>query len=154
MEPIDRYEALEVLKTAPVAHLGVIDGDRPYVTPMSFVLSGERLLFRTMGGRKLEALRQSPQVCVEVSDLDASTGDWVSVIAYGDAAEVADDALKTLTVSLLFDKYDEMIGSPFGRNGGLRAVAGFPHVIEVPIDELSGMCSGRGFSARTRPGRL
>jgi len=154
MDPIDRSEALQVLKTAPVAHIGVIDGDRPYVTPMSFVLSGERILFRTMGGRKLDAIRANPRVCIEVSDLDPSTGDWVSVIAYGDAAEVTDDDLKTLTVSLLFDKYDQMIGSPFGRNGGLRAVSGFPHVIEVPIDEVTGMCSGRGFSARTRPGRL
>lgn len=31
---------------------------------------------------------------------------------------------------------------------------GFPHVIGVSIDEISGMCSGRGFSHRARPGRL
>jgi hypothetical protein len=36
----------------------------------------------------------------------------------------------------------------------LQPVAAFPHVIEVTINEISGMSSGRGFAFRTRPGRL
>jgi len=33
-------------------------------------------------------------------------------------------------------------------------MARFPHVVQVPIDEITGMTSGGGFAMRTRPGRL
>jgi nitroimidazol reductase NimA-like FMN-containing flavoprotein (pyridoxamine 5'-phosphate oxidase superfamily) len=68
MDQIGKDEALEVLQSAPVAHLGMIEGGEPYVTPMSFVVSGDRILFRTMAGKKLDALRASHSVCVEVAN--------------------------------------------------------------------------------------
>jgi nitroimidazol reductase NimA-like FMN-containing flavoprotein (pyridoxamine 5'-phosphate oxidase superfamily) len=154
MDQIGKDEALEVLQSAPVAHLGMIEGGEPYVTPMSFVVSGDRILFRTMAGKKLDALRANPSVCVEVANYDEDTGDWVSVIVRGRATEVTDEALKNETVSLLFRKYDTVMGSPLSPGGGLQPLAGLPHVVEVTIDEISGVSSGRFFSVRTRPGRL
>jgi hypothetical protein len=56
-------------------------------------------------------------------------------------------------VELLMNKYEAVLGSPLGR-GGLQPMASFPHVVAVEIEEISGMTSGRGFSYRTRPGRL
>jgi len=154
MELIATEEALKVLEAAPVAHLGMIEADRPYVTPMSFVMSGERILFRTMAGRKLEALRKNPTVCIEVSNLDEETGDWVSVIVRGTAVEVDEDDVKVAIVSELFHKYEKVMGSPLSATGGVQPIMGLPHVIAVEIEEITGMVSGRGFSGRTRPGRL
>lgn len=154
MDELDRSEALQLLARAPVAHLGVVEGGVPYVTPMSFVMSEERILFRTMAGRKLDAIRAHPHVCIEVSEFDEKTGHWASVIVDGTAGEVSDDDLKSTVVSLLLRKYEEVIGSPLSRSGGLRAIAGLPHVIGVTIDGISGMSSGSGWSPRTRPGRL
>jgi hypothetical protein len=54
---------------------------------------------------------------------------------------------------MLLEKYAAVLGSPLG-TGGLQPMASFPHVLEVSIDEITGMTSGRGFSFRTRPGRL
>jgi nitroimidazol reductase NimA-like FMN-containing flavoprotein (pyridoxamine 5'-phosphate oxidase superfamily) len=153
METLGRDEALAILETASVAHLGMIDEGEPYVTPMSFVVSGNRVLFRTMAGRKLDALRENPAVCVEASQFDEETGDWKSVIVRGRAREVEEDALKQATVSMLLHKYQKVMGSPLG-SGGVRPLADSPHFIEVEIEDVTGMSSGRGLSARTRPGRL
>jgi nitroimidazol reductase NimA-like FMN-containing flavoprotein (pyridoxamine 5'-phosphate oxidase superfamily) len=153
VEPISDEEALQLLAEAWVAHIGVVDDDKPYVTPMSFVLDGRRLLFRTKPGKRFEAIGDNPNVCVEVSRFDEDTGDWVSVVITGTARELTDEATTSRTVELLFNKYEAFLGSPLG-HGGLQPMASFPHVIEVTIEEITGMSSGRGFGFRTRPGRL
>ncbi|HET9203468.1 MAG TPA: pyridoxamine 5'-phosphate oxidase family protein [Acidimicrobiia bacterium] len=153
MEPIAEDEALEFLAEAMVAHIGVVRDGKPYVTPMSFVLDGRRLFFRTKPGMRLEAIAANPSVSIEVSHFDEVTGDWVSVVVTGTATERTDEPTTTRTVELLFQKYEVVLGSPLG-HGGLQPMASFPHVIEVTIEEITGMSSGRGFTFRTRPGRL
>jgi nitroimidazol reductase NimA-like FMN-containing flavoprotein (pyridoxamine 5'-phosphate oxidase superfamily) len=71
----------------------------------------------------------------------------------GTASETTDDETTSRAVELLMNKYEAVLGSPLGR-GGLQPMASFPHVVAVEIEEISGMTSGRGFSYRTRPGRL
>lgn len=153
MEFLDREAAMEILLTQSVAHLGVIVDGKPYVTPMSYVVDGDRIRFRTMPGRKLAAIKEQPNVCVEVSSYDDS-GSWSSAIVSGTAYEVEDDALKRATIAQLFEKYREAMGDPLSSKSGLGSLEGAPHVIEVVIDDLTGATSGSGFSRRTRPGRL
>lgn len=153
MESLSREQALEVLENAPVAHLGLIDGERPYVTPMSFVVEGDRIFFRTMAGKKLDALRANPFVCIEASKYDEETGEWESVIVWGVARETDEDSIKQDVISHLFRKYEKAVGSPLS-GSGMRPLEDLPHVVVVEMEEVSGMTSGRGWSQRTRPGRL
>lgn len=154
MEQLSHDESLKVLEEAPVAHIGMIDEGRPYVTPMSFVVSENRILFRTMPGRKLDALRETPEVCIEVSIYDDDSGEWASVIVNGRASIVEDANTRSEMIGRLFRKYEKVMGSPLSRGGGLQSLPTDPHVVEVPIEEVSGMASGKGWSRRTRPGRL
>lgn len=154
MDELTREEAMEVLEREYVAHLGVIADEAPYVTPMSYVVDDSRILFRTMPGRKLEGIRSNPSVCIEVSRFDGETGDWVSVIVRGTARLVEDPDTRQETVVRLFEKYEKVMGSPLSRSGGLVPLGGDPQVVEVPIDHVSGMSSGRGMHVRTKPGRL
>ncbi|HEU4319633.1 MAG TPA: pyridoxamine 5'-phosphate oxidase family protein [Acidimicrobiia bacterium] len=153
MDDLTREESLALLDESKVAHLGVVSDGEPYVTPMSFVRDGETLLFRTVPGRKLEALRNHPSVCIEVSSFDDETGDWVSVIVTGTAAEVLDSATKQRAIDGLFRRYSSAIGDPL-RPGGLQPLPRSSHVVGVTIEKITGLSSGRGFSPRTRPGRL
>lgn len=153
MEEISEAEALELLDRAKVAHIGVIYEGEPYVTPMSFVVDGRRLLFRTKPDRRFEAIQANPMVCVEASEFDEENGDWTSVLVKGKAVERTDDETVRKAVELLLEKYATVLGPPIG-TGGLQPMASFPQVVEVPIGEISGMSSGRGFHIRTRPGRL
>lgn len=153
MEALSTEAAYRLLAEAPVAHIGLISDGRPYVTPMSFVLEGERVLFRTQPGQKFRAIEENPTVCVEASKYDADTGAWSSVIVMGTAEEVDDPATRQLTIQLLYAKYSDALGSPLNF-GGNQPMAGFPHVVAVRIEEISGMSSGGGLTPRTRPGRL
>lgn len=154
MESLTREEAFEVLASEHVAHLGVISNGAPYVTPMSFVVADDRVRFRTMAGRKLDAIRTNPAVSIEVSRYDYETGAWMSVIVEGQARLVDDDESRQETIALLFAKYEKVIGSPLSGSGGLRPLGGHPYVIEVPIERIAGMSSGRGMNVRTKPGRM
>lgn len=154
MEPVKREEALDILASQPVGHLGIVIDSHPYVTPMSFVMDGERLLFRTMAGQKLDGIRANPTVCIETAEYNPDTGDWVSVIIRGMARLVDDPDTRQGVVARLFAKYEKVMGSPLSGGGGLMPLGGTPYVIEVPIDEVTGMSSGRGMRVRTKPGRM
>lgn len=154
MESVSREEAIEVLASQQVAHLGIVVNDAPYVTPMSYVVDGERILFRTMAGKKLDGIRANPAVCIEAADYNPETGDWVSVMVRGTARLVDDPDTRREIIALLYDKYEKVMGSPLSGGGGLMPLGGTPYVIEVPIEEITGMSSGRGIRVRTKPGRL
>lgn len=153
MDSLTEAEARQFLSEAKVAHIGVVSNGDPYVSPMSFVVDGNRILFRTKPGKRFEALVANPRVSIEVSRFDDTTGDWMSVIVQGRAEERTDATTTTLAVEMLLEKYEQALGSPLNRDG-FQAMASFPHVVEVTIDEISGMVSGRGLSFPTRPGRL
>ena len=153
MDPLSKDEAARFLDQAHVAHLGVISNGEPYVTPMSFVFDEDRILFRTKPGQRFEAIVAEPRVSIEASTYNSETGDWMSVIVRGNATESTDPATKSKTVEMLLQKYENALGSPL-THGPMQPLASFPHIVEVEILEITGMSSGRGFSARTRPGRL
>lgn len=153
MEPITEASAREFLRDAPVAHIGVVVEGEPYVTPMSFVVDDDRILFRTKPGRRLEGIKANPMVSIETSRFDEETGDWTSVIVKGYAKVETDDVVIQATLTGLYDKYRQVLGTPLGR-GGIQPIASFPHVIAVEFVEISGMASSGPFSVRTRPGRL
>lgn len=153
MNEMTHEEAIELLEEAPVAHLGLIADGVPYVTPMSFVIVGDRIAFRTIAGRKLDAIRENPTVCVEAAKFDPGSGEWASVIVMGTASETDDPDIRTEVVAKLFEKYPEAIGSPFSR-GGLQPLTSLPEVVLVEMGDVAGRVSGSAFAHRTRPGRL
>jgi nitroimidazol reductase NimA-like FMN-containing flavoprotein (pyridoxamine 5'-phosphate oxidase superfamily) len=153
MEAITEDHARAFFSDSMVAHIGVISQDEPYVTPMSYVVDGDRILFRTKPGKRFEGMLANPTVSIEASTFDTETGEWTSVIVKGTASEVHDDETISTAVQLLLNKYESVLGTPLGR-GGIQPMATFPHVVAVSIDEITGMSSGGGLTMRTRPGRL
>ncbi len=152
MEDLTFDECMELLTGEQVAHLGVVTERGPYVTPLSYVFSGERLAFRTRPGERLRALDSDPRVCVEVSRYNSETGDWVSVVARGTAARVTDDREIQAVTQALLAKYRPAIGS-------LLAIGGSPPlgdevVVAIDLEEITGRSSGSFFAFRSKPGRF
>ncbi len=153
MQELAEADALALFDRADVAHMGVVDGGDPYVTPLSFVRIDRELYFRTGPGRRLNAIRSHPRVCVEVSEYDSERGDWLSALALGEARVEADEGRQTTVVEMLLDKYRPAIGSPLAFSRA-QPLPGYSLVVAVAMEQLSGMSSGLGFAPRTRPGRL
>jgi nitroimidazol reductase NimA-like FMN-containing flavoprotein (pyridoxamine 5'-phosphate oxidase superfamily) len=109
-------EAMEaVLRDALVCRLGMVDGNGPYVVPMSFGYADGVLYFHGgPKGRKMDALRRDPRVCFEV-DVDVvlkpsetacktSIG-YRSVVGFGTAFFIEDPAEKRKALAVLMGQY-------------------------------------------------
>jgi len=140
-----------LLESSPVAHLAVISRGEPYVTPISYVMVDDAICIRTMDGRRVEALRENPRVCLTVSHYDEPTGDWESVILWGDAEFVDDPRTAQQIIAAFFDKYRDVLGSPLNP---AQQLAKEGVEIRIPVDIAAGRTSGSFFSVRSRPGRL
>lgn len=141
----------DLLTESQVAHIAVISEGEPYVSPISYVLVGNAVCLRTGPGKRVDALRQNPRVCVEVSAYDEAAGDWESVIIWGTAEFVDDDREAQEIIFAFMEKYREVLGSPLNPAGMMPEP---DVVIRIPIEETSSRDSGDYFSVRRRPGRL
>lgn len=150
MNDLTPEEARALLSKSMVAHLGVISEGEPYVSPISFVVVDDAICLRTGAGRRVEAIRENPRVCVEASEYEVDSGHWQSAIAWGDAEILEDDDRTREIVMELMTKYRDALGSPL--SGSPMPEPGL--IVKIPIVELSGRTSGTFFSTRTRPGRL
>ncbi len=144
---IEGRKALEeILQRATVCRLGLCDGHLPYVVPLSFGYEENRLYFHSAPeGRKMEILRDNPQVCFEV-DVDEEylgadvpcnwTVKYRSVVGFGRAhlLEGVEEKKRALDVILAHysnRKYEY-------RPRRLDKVA----VVRVDIDRMTGKQAG------------
>lgn len=152
MEELSRDEIEQLLESEDVAHIAVFSESEPYVSPVSYVVSRGEILFRTGPGRRLSAIQETPRVCVEVTRYDPESGDWRSVIGWGDAYIVSEELRSAETVSQLLSKYQHVMGSPLSFSAG--APLGEEVVVAIRLDQDSGRSSGTLFGPKSRPGRL
>ena len=104
-EITDIEEIIGILDRAKTAHIGMIDGARPYVVPMNYgyTLEDGKLtlyLHGALKGRKIDVLRANPNVFVEIdTDIVPFVGkvacqygvSYSSVMGEG-VAEIVEDA--------------------------------------------------------------
>jgi nitroimidazol reductase NimA-like FMN-containing flavoprotein (pyridoxamine 5'-phosphate oxidase superfamily) len=68
-EITDRAELFRILGGARVCRLAMVDGDRPYLLPLTFAVDGDDLvLHSSRAGKKIEVLRRNPAVSFEVEE--------------------------------------------------------------------------------------
>jgi nitroimidazol reductase NimA-like FMN-containing flavoprotein (pyridoxamine 5'-phosphate oxidase superfamily) len=154
MEELGTEHCLRILEDGWVGHLGVIAEGEPYVTPISYIVLNGRVCFKTVAGRRTEAIRSSPRVCLETSQVDNSTGHWESVVVWGIASEITDDLEAQAVISALISKYQAVMGSPFSPGPDDVGLLDRDVLMELPIETITGRSSGSFFHISTRPGRL
>lgn len=72
-------ECIAVVKRQRLARLACAHADIPYVVPVQYACADDRLYIFTLPGKKLEIMRQNPNVCVQIDQLK-SKHSWKSVI--------------------------------------------------------------------------
>lgn len=117
------------------------NGGYPYAVPVSYVYSEGKIYFHSaLQGHKVDALRRDDKVSfcvVERDDIQPAefTTYFRSVIAFGRARILTDEAEKRAALQLLADKYSS--GMP-----GLEdeIAKGFRHLlmVEIDIEHLTG----------------
>ena len=135
-----------IIGKANVCRLGMVDGDRPYIVPLSFGYQDNTLYFHgALKGRKMDLLKQNPNVCVEfeiaveaIADVDACSWSmkFQSVIGFGKASIVEGLELKRQALGIIMAQYSDK-AFEFSENK-VNATA----VIKVEIEKMTGKQSG------------
>jgi nitroimidazol reductase NimA-like FMN-containing flavoprotein (pyridoxamine 5'-phosphate oxidase superfamily) len=137
-----------ILAEALCCRMAMVDGDRPYVIPVSFVLDGDGLFVHSADhGRKLRLLRKNPNVCFEV-DADVAVAPakapcdvgmrFRSVVGFGKVSFVDDSAEKGRLLRLFIEKYTPGSSHEMPEREIAKTV-----VWRVAIERVTGKRSGR-----------
>ena len=102
-------EIINILETAMILHLGLLDGEYPYVVPLhyGYEFKNDTIVFYVHGaneGHKIDLIRSDPNVCVELEcnvepisggDIPCGYGStYASIIGRGEAELLEDPAEK------------------------------------------------------------
>lgn len=91
LEAMDREECLRLLRHGRIGRVGVVDGGRPVVLPVNYVMDGEQVVFRTADGTKFDAAVRGATVAFEIDGADPMFHTGWSVLVSGRAEEITDD---------------------------------------------------------------
>jgi nitroimidazol reductase NimA-like FMN-containing flavoprotein (pyridoxamine 5'-phosphate oxidase superfamily) len=134
MRELSRDEIEEFLLGQRVARLGCHAAGETYVVPVIYAYADGAIVTVTQEGRKVRMVRENPRVCVEVDEYDAdSRGSWRSVIAWGDAEELAGHEIED-ALSLLRERFSRTSG----RAAEPRPLSPGTVVLRVRLEDLSG----------------
>jgi nitroimidazol reductase NimA-like FMN-containing flavoprotein (pyridoxamine 5'-phosphate oxidase superfamily) len=111
----DRAVIDAIIRQCLVCHLGLFDGEEPYVVPLCFGYDGEALYFHSASeGRKIDILRKNSRICFEF-DIpegmrEAEQGcrwgiKYRSVIGFGTAEIVDDQEGKRRALEIVMAQY-------------------------------------------------
>jgi nitroimidazol reductase NimA-like FMN-containing flavoprotein (pyridoxamine 5'-phosphate oxidase superfamily) len=84
---LSREECAAVLARATIARLACVYRGEPYVVPVHVAFDGYHLYGLSAVGRKIEAMRVQPRVCVEIDEIQ-DPGSWTSVLVFGEYEEL------------------------------------------------------------------
>jgi nitroimidazol reductase NimA-like FMN-containing flavoprotein (pyridoxamine 5'-phosphate oxidase superfamily) len=115
-QEINDQETLEeILSNQIICRLAMVDGGRPYIIPLNFgYKDGCLYIHSAPEGKKIDLLRQNPEVCFEVEDMFEITKgvkacDWStryrSVVGYGSVEILSDQESKQQGLEVLMAQH-------------------------------------------------
>ena len=136
---LNRDESLALLRGRRMGRLGCLAEGYPYVVPVNYVFDGESAVSHSLPGRKIEAMREHPRVCLQVDDIEDNFK-WKSVIAYGTYEEITGASDRARAMNLLLSLFPELtpVESLIAEDAGAPA----PIVFRVRIGRMTGVREG------------
>ncbi len=138
-----RQEMEQILREETVGYLGVSQDEEPYVVPLNYAYVDGRILFHcSLTGKKLDYLRENPQVCFTVGrqteevrrhgEGELCHVDCDSVICYG-RARIVEDVEERKEVLNAFNRCYQQIGGEITTAAAEKCGA-----VEIRIMEMTG----------------
>ena len=144
-EIVDVYKIEEIIAKARYMHLGILDGEYPYVVPLhyGYLMENGKLTFfvhSAKEGHKLDCIQKSSNVFVEIEigeNLIASdrpcgySAEYKSVMCRGKASIIKDKKKKCVALKILMEV---QTGEKFEIN---EKMAETVTIIQIDIDSYS-----------------
>jgi nitroimidazol reductase NimA-like FMN-containing flavoprotein (pyridoxamine 5'-phosphate oxidase superfamily) len=87
MGELSAEEIEDVLRSEVIARIACICEGRPYIVPVTYVYDGGSAYVHSAEGMKMRAMRENPNVCLEVEQI-RSMANWRTVVAQGTVEEL------------------------------------------------------------------
>jgi uncharacterized protein len=146
-EITDRKQIDAIMEKSNCCRIALIDDTSPYIVPVNFAVSNNRLYFHSAKeGKKIDILRNNNHVCFEMdiegeivkSERACSWGmKYVSVIGLGRAFFIEDKAGKKNALDILMKKYAARSGFSYTDDELDKII-----IIDVKIEKITGKQSG------------
>jgi nitroimidazol reductase NimA-like FMN-containing flavoprotein (pyridoxamine 5'-phosphate oxidase superfamily) len=127
-------DALAILREGTLGRLGCIAAGWPYVVPVNYFFDGKDIYIHTLLGKKLDALRANPRVCLQVDEIKDSYN-WRSVIAYGTFEEISNQEARENVLTKLYSRLQHMTPVESRLVNGLKETV----VFRITVEEVTGM---------------
>jgi uncharacterized protein len=127
-------DALAILREGTLGRLGCIAAGWPYVVPMNYFFDGKDIYIHSLPGKKIDALRANPRVCLQVDEIEDSFH-WRSVIVYGTFEKVSSEETRENVLTKLHSRLPHMTPVESMLVKGLKETL----VFRIKVDEVTGM---------------
>jgi nitroimidazol reductase NimA-like FMN-containing flavoprotein (pyridoxamine 5'-phosphate oxidase superfamily) len=127
-------DALTILSEGSMGRLGCIASGWPYVVPVNYFFDGKDIYIHALPGKKVEALRANPRVCLQVDEIRDSYN-WRSVIAYGTFEEVPNEETREDILTRLYSRLPHMTPVESRLVKGMTGTI----VFRIKVEDVTGM---------------
>ncbi len=103
IELLGKEDARALLRAHHYGRLGCCHKQEPYVVPLNYLYTGEDLYMHSLPGLKIRAMRENPQICLQVDEVKDDYN-WRSVIAFGEYEEITDPAEREQITGAMFQQ--------------------------------------------------
>ena len=79
-----------ILLSQAVGRIGCVNGNEPYIVPVTYLYDGTHIYGQTQPGMKLDIMRKNPNICFHV-DLISNMSNWQSVLVTGTFHELHEE---------------------------------------------------------------
>jgi len=127
-------DSLAILREGTLGRLGCIAADWPYVVPVNYFFDGKDIYVDTLPGKKLDALRSNPRVCLQVDKIK-DPYNWRSVIAYGTFEEISAEETRENILTRMYSRLPHMTPVESRLVEGAKGTV----VFRIKVEEVTGM---------------
>lgn len=134
--PLTKTEALGLIGSRTLGHLGCVVNGEPYVVPVNYIFEEGSIYSHSLPGLKIEAMRAGSRVCLQVEEVE-SEFDWRSAMVFGRFEEirVESDRLKVMRKLLARFPYLTPVESTMAQDANAPESV----VYRIVIDRVSGV---------------
>jgi len=139
----DKQVLEEIISGAIICRVAMLDGDRPYIIPFNYGYSdGYLFIHSAPEGKKIDLLKQNPEVCFEVEDkMEITKGDqacdwstcYRSVVGYGEVVILSDGQSKQHGLEIIMAQHGAPELTEFSQRNLDRMV-----ILKVRITSMTG----------------
>ncbi|REE16886.1 hypothetical protein DFQ09_10598 [Winogradskyella pacifica] len=95
IKSLNKEECQLILSQNYIGHLAYIYQNKPFVVPITYFYSDNRIICYSGDGHKISAMRQHDKVALEVAEITSITN-WRSAVAHGQFIELERSSAKAM----------------------------------------------------------